>query len=293
MKRTYREARTDNLALIAAGVAFYGFLALIPLLAALVLIYGIVIAPAEAARHIRELAQLVPADAARLIADQLENIIRTSANKKGLGLLLALGLSLYGAMKGAEAIITALNIVYEEREKRAFFQLLTLQAEMTVGAVAVAIVLLTAASLSAALEVQAGGIAPAAALAAKFFGWLVAAAITSTAIAVLCRVAPSRADARWRWVTPGSVVATLGIVATSAGFGWYAANFGNYNTTYGSLGAVVVMLLWLWLSAYALLLGAELNAELERQTKRDSTTGPELPMGQRHARMADIVAPPE
>ncbi len=293
LKRTYSEARRDNLGLIAAGVAFYGFLTLVPLLGALVLTYGIIIDPVEAARHIRQLAKLVPADAARLIADQLENIVRTSAGKKGIGLMLALGLSLYGSMKGAEAVITAMNIVYEEREKRRFFKLILLQAEMTVAAVVVAIVMLTAASLSAALELQAGVIAPGAAVAARMFGWLVAAAIASTAIAALCRTAPSRADARWRWVTAGSVLATLGIVAVSAAFGWYAANFGNYNTTYGSLGAVVILLLWLWLSAYALLIGAELNAELERQTARDSTTGPELPIGQRQARMADLVASPE
>ncbi|WP_328799450.1 YihY/virulence factor BrkB family protein [Sandaracinobacteroides hominis] len=291
LKRCRHEAMTDNLALIAAGVAFYGFLALVPLLGALVLTYGILVDPVDAARHIRELTRLVPADAARLIADQLENIVRTSAGKKGLGLLLALGLSLYGAMKGAEAMITALNIVYEEREKRGLVQLVVLQAQMTVAAVGVAILMLSAATLSAALEAWAGGFAAVAVTGAKLFGWLLAASISSAAIAALYRVAPSRHVARWQWVAPGAVLATFAMVATSGGFGWYAANLGSYNTTYGSLGAVVVLMLWLWLSAYGLLLGGELNAELERQTERDTTTGPELPMGQRGARMADLAAP--
>ena len=291
LKRTYTEASDDNLGLIAAGVAFYGFLAMVPLLASLVLTYGIVVDPAEAARHIRDLTTMVPRDAATLIGEQLDSIVKTSVDKKGFGLLMALGLAVYGAMKGAQALIIALNIVYEEAETRGFVRLLGLQALMVVAAVAVAGALLTAISLSAALETFVAGIGPAAALAVKLVGWALAAALASAAVASLYRVAPSRADPRWRWVTPGSILATIGILATSAGFGWYAASLGDYNATYGSLGGVVVLLLWLWLSAYVLLVGAELNAELERQTERDSTTGPERPLGERGAKMADAVAP--
>ena len=291
LKRTYRESSDDNIGLIAAGVAFYGFLAMVPLLASLVLTYGIVIDPAEAARHMRDLTAMVPQDAARLIAEQLDGIVKTSSDKKGFGLLLALGLAIYGAMKGAQALIIALNIAYEETEKRGFVRLLGLQAGMVLAAVAVAMALLTAISLSAALEKFAGDLAPAAAFAVKIIGWVIAAALASAAIAALYRIAPSRADPLWRWVTPGSILATLGILGTSAGFGWYAARLGDYNATYGSLGGVVVLMLWLWLSAYVLMLGAELNAEIERQTERDSTTGPAQPPGQRNAKMADAVAP--
>ena len=291
LKRTCSEASDDNLGLIAAGVAFYGFLAMVPLLASLVLTYGIVVDPAEAAEHIRALTAMVPQEAAALIADQLDGIVRTSIDKKGFGLLLALGLAIYGAMKGAEALITALNIVYEEEDDRGFVRLLLLQLAMVLAAVAVVIALLTAISLSAALESLVTGIGSAAALAVKGLGWAIAAGLAGAAVATLYRIAPSRADPKWRWVTPGSAFALVGILVTTAGFGWYAASLGNYNATYGSLGGVVVLLLWLWLSAYVLLLGAELNAELERQTERDSTIGPEKPMGQRNARMADVVAP--
>ena len=291
LKRTYAEATDDNLGLIAAGVAFYGFLAMVPLLASLVLTYGIVVDPAEAARHIRDLTTMVPRDAAKLIAEQLDGILKTSVDKKGFGLLLALGLAIYGAMKGAQALIIALNIVYEEREKRGFIKLTLLQAAMVFAAIAVAAALLTAISLSAALETFVANIGPLAAFIVKIIGWIVAAGLASAAVASLYRVAPSRADPRWRWVTPGSTFATIGVLAATAGFGWYAASLGDYNATYGSLGGVVVLLLWIWLSAYVLLLGGELNAELERQTERDSTTGPEAPLGQRQATMADAVAP--
>ena len=291
LKRTWREATDDNLGLIAAGVAFYGFLAMVPLLASLVLTYGIVVDPAEAAKHIREWTAMVPRDAASLIAEQLDGVVKTSSDKKGFGLVFALGLAIYGAMKGAQALILALNIVYEESEKRGFVRLLILQLVMVLAAVAVAIALLTAISLSAALETFVAGVGAAAALLVKLCGWLVAAALASAAVATLYRVAPSRANPCWRWVTPGSIFATIGVLATTAGFGWYAASLGDYNATYGSLGGVVVLLLWLWLSAYVLMLGAELNAELERQTEHDSTTGPERPLGERGAKMADVVAP--
>lgn len=291
LKRTFKEASDDNLDLISAGVAYYGFLALVPLLGALVLTYGLVVDPATVARHITELAAIMPADAARIIDEQLTNLVTTSADKKGLGLLLALGLALYGAMKGAGAIVTALNIAYEETNKRGFIAGYLMNAAITLGAVAVAIVLIVTTSVSHALESVAGDLPPVVALIIKIIGWLVSAAIAMSAVAALYRYGPSRANARWRWLTPGSVFATLGLLAATAGFGWYAANFGNYNATYGSLGAVVVLLLWLSISAYVLILGAELNAELEHQTEVDTTTGSEKPLGERRATMADRVAP--
>lgn len=291
LKRVYAEASADNLGLIAAGVAFYGFLAMVPLLGALVLTYGLLASPADVASHIRELTAQVPADAARLIDEQLTSLVQTSADKKGWGLLLAIALALYGATKGAGALVTALNIVYEEDDKRGFIISNLVNIAITLGAIVVAFALIFAASASHALEGFAGRISPAVALLAKVAGWLLAAAVASGAIAALYRYAPARANARWSWLTPGSSFATIGIVGATACFGWYAASFGNYNATYGSLGAVVVLLFWLYLSAYVLILGGELNAELERQTAADTTTGPERPLGSRNARMADEVAP--
>lgn len=290
LKRTFKEASDDNLDLIAAGVAFYGFLALVPLLGALVLTYGLVVDPADLARHVADLAATIPADAARLINEQLTSLVTTSAGTKGFGLLLALGLALYGAMKGAGAIVTALNIAYDEKEKRGFIASNLTRAAITLGAVAVAIVVIGATTATHALEAVAQDLHPAAAFVIKLAGWLLSSAIAISAIAALYRYGPSRANAKWRWLSPGALFAAFGLLAASAGFGWYAANFGNYNATYGSLGAVVVLLLWLYISAYVLVLGAELNAELEHQTAKDTTTGTDKPIGAREAVMADTVA---
>lgn len=290
LKRTYKEASADNLGLISAGVAFYGFLAMVPLLGAMVLTYGLVVDPQEVAKHMQTVTAMVPADAAKLIDEQLGNVVKTAAGKKGLGLALALLLALYGAMKGAGAVVTALNIAYDEEETRGFLKLNLVQAAITLAAVLIAVAGLFAASLTGFLEDLANGLSPVAATLTKIAVWAVTAALASAAVASLYRYAPDRDEAKWIWLTPGSVLATLGFIATTLGFGFYAAHFGNYNATYGALGAVVVLLMWLHLSAYVLTLGAELSAELEHQTARDTTRDPELPMGQRGAAMADEVA---
>ena len=290
LKRVYGEAAKDNLGLISAGVAFYSFLALVPALGALVLTYGLVVEPSDIPRHMRAIVQHVPADAAKLIDEQLNNVVKTATGKKGFGLLLALVLALYGAMKGAGAVVTALNVAYEEDETRGWFKTTLVSAVVTVGAVLVVVAVLVAGSLMGVLETFAGGLSPLAATAIKLLSWAVTGALAITAIGLLYRYAPSRRAAKWKWVTPGSLFAAVAWVAMTIGFGLYAAHFGNYNATYGSLGAVVVLLLWIYLSAYVLLAGAELNSELEHQTERDSTVGGEKPLGRRDAKMANEVA---
>ncbi len=273
LKRVYAEGQADNIGLIAAGVAFYGFLALIPLLGALVLTYGLVVAPSEVGKQMQAISGALPADAARLINEQLASIVSTAANKKGWGLLLALLLAFYGAMKGASAIIIALNVAYEQPETRSFIKKTLVAATVTLGAVLVAIAGLLAASAMAYLQHRAGDLSSVLAFVIKLASWLVAGLLASAAVAALYRYAPNRTAAKWSWVSPGALLATVAWVAMTLGFGLYASHFGNYNKTYGSLGAVVVLLLWLYLSTYVLLLGAELNAELEHQTEKDSTVG--------------------
>ena len=263
-KATWAESGHDKISLIAAGVAFYGFLALIPLLAALILTYGLVVDPADVVNHMHAVATMVPADAAKLIDGQLDSIVKTAADKKGPGLLLALLLSLYGAMKGAGAVVTALGIAYEVDDKRGFFRSTLVGAAVTIGAVLVAIAGLTAISLTGFAHDLAARWSPLAATAVTVASWFGAAALASLAVAALYRYAPDRAPSPWVWLTPGAIVATVGWIAMTGLFGYYAANFGNYNATYGALGAVVVLLMWLYLSAYILLLGAELNAEVEK-----------------------------
>ena len=289
--RIWAKTGTDNIGLLAAGVAFYGFLSIVPLFGALVMTYGLVADPANVAKHMRTIIDLVPADAARLIYQQLIDVTTAAASKKGLGLLLALLLALYGAMRAAGAVIMALNVIYEQPERRSFIRTSLLALAITVGAVFVGIVGLVGASALALLSPLMGFLGPLGAILSTAITWIVAATLASAAIAAVYRFAPDRKDARWRWLSIGSALATIMWLVATVGFGFYASRFGDYNATYGSLGAVVVLLLWLYVSAYAILLGAELNAEAERQTATDTTTGHPRPMGQRGATVADSLPP--
>ena len=287
--RTWREATQDNLSLIAAGVTFYAFLTIVPLLGSLVLVYGLVADPETVVRNMRGLTSIMPADAARLIGEQLMQVVQTAGSKKGFGLLVALAIALYGATKGMGAIVTAMNIAYDEEETRGFVKTTLLTLAMTFGAILVGIVAILAVSAMSAIERLLPSSGPFVHTAVTVALWLFAAALMSGAIAAVYRYAPARDKAQWKWLSAGSIFATLLIVAATLGFGFYVSNFGRYNATYGSLGAVIVLLTWLNLSAYILLFGAELNAELEHQTHRDTTDGPEKPIGARGAEMADTV----
>ncbi|MFS0851072.1 YihY/virulence factor BrkB family protein [Novosphingobium panipatense] len=288
--RSWREAGNDNLGLIASGVAFCAILAMVPALGALVMTYGLVATPETVASNIGSLTAMMPEDAARLIGEQLANVVSTSDGKKGFGLIIALGIALYGVMKGASALITALNIAYDEEETRSFIRVNLLAFSIAVGSVLVAILAMIAIAAMAAVEAMFPAAPPFLTGLAKLASYLVVGIVGSGMAAGVYRYGPDRAHAKWKWLTPGSIFASLSWILITFGFGLYVANFGNYDATYGSLGAAMVLLTWLYLSAYTLLLGAELNCEIERQTARDTTTGPELPMGERGAYAADTVA---
>ncbi|PTQ13303.1 ribonuclease BN [Sphingomonas oleivorans] len=287
--RSWREAGQDNLSLVAAGVAFYGFLALVPLIGAVVLSYGLLADPATIVRTLESLTRMLPADAARLVGEQILSVTQTAQTKKGIGLVIALALALYGAMRGASAIMTALNIIYEEEEKRSFIQASLVALAITAGAVIAALLAAGAISALAYLDRLLPRAPAALLILGRLLSWLLLAAGAAAAAATVYRYGPSRNIARWRWLTPGSLFACLAWLLATFGFGLYVANLGNYNATYGSLGAVVVLLMWLYLSAYVLLLGAEFNAELEHQTARDTTGGVPAPMGKRGAVVADTL----
>ncbi len=291
LKRTWQESSDDNVGLIAAGVAFYGFLALVPMLGAVVMSYGLIAKPATVIGDIRQLASVMPADAARLVGEQLMNIVGTSGSKKGFGLLIALVIALFSARNGATAIMTALNIAYEEEEDRGFFALNLLALAITVGGVLVAVSTMIGVTALGQLPNILPDLPGFVLSIGTILSYLLLAAIGAGAAATLYRYGPSRARTRWTWLTPGSLFATVMSLVITVGFGAYVASFGNYNATYGSLGAVVVMLTWLYLSSYVLLMGGELNSELEHQTAADTTTGAPEPMGERDAWAADHVEP--
>jgi membrane protein len=272
---TWKDAGEDNLGLVSAGVAFYAFLAFVPLLTAFVLSYGLFTEPASVVRHMQTLTELISQNAAEIIGDQLKSMTETSGTQTGFALLIAIGLTLYGASNGAAAVITALNIVFEAAESRGLVKRTLIALVMTAGAVAalfLAILAVSALNLVERLLPDLGGTMHLL-LTGAFF--LLAGIAVILLLAVIYRYGPNRPDAPWRWMTPGSALATIVWLAATIGFGVYVANFGNYNATYGSLGAVIVFLTWLYLSAYIVLFGAALNATIERQAVRISDrTGP-------------------
>lgn len=285
LKRTWAEAGNDNIGLIAAGTAFYGFAAIVPLLASVVLIYGLVADTATVVANIRALFNVLPEDAARVIGEQLATVVNTSEGKKGFGLVIALGIALYGGTKGASSIVTALNIAYEEKETRGFIALNLLAFAITGGAVMLALVAALSTAAFALLDSLIPGAPEVLVLVIRLVSYGVLASLGVTAAACLYRFGPNRQKPKWAWLTPGSLAATLVWLGATIGFGVYVSRFGNYGATYGSLSAVIVLLTWLWLSAYVFLLGAELNSELEHQ----ATTGTTTPIGARGATVTDTV----
>ena len=288
--RTWRESSEDNVGLVAAGVAFYGFLALVPLLGATVLTYGLIASPQTVVDHVGSLASVMPADAAKLVGEQLLNVVATSGGKKGIGLIAALAIALFGARNAAGSVITALNIAYEEKESRGLLKVNLLALAITAGAVVLAIAAMVAVAALGHLEKLLPHLPATLLFVGKLASYALLLAAAAAGAATLYRYGPDRKKAKWVWITPGSIFAALGWIALTLGFGFYAANFGNYGKTYGSLATVVVLLTWMYLSAYVLLFGGELNSELEHQTLNDTTEGAPKPLGERGAWSADHVA---
>ncbi|TZG26532.1 YihY/virulence factor BrkB family protein [Sphingomonas montanisoli] len=290
LKRVWSESSEDNIGLVAAGVAFYGFLAIIPLLGSVVLLYGLIADTDTVLHDIRALVTTLPAYVAKLIADQLVEVVTASTGKKGLGLLAAFGLALFGARNGAASLITALNIAYEEAETRGIVRQTLLALGITACGVLLALVAVLAIAALGHLESLLPSLPDALLVLGKLAAYALLGLGGAAGAATLYRYGPDRAKARWVWLTPGSLFAAFGWLLLSLGFGVYVANVDDYSATYGSLSAIVVLLTWLYLSSFILLLGAELNAELEHQTARDTTEGTETPLGTRQAWVADHVA---
>lgn len=264
-KATWKEASKDNLGLIASGVAFMIFLAFVPLLVAVVLTYGLVATPEQVADDIAVLSRSMPEAAASIISGQLRNIVALARSTAGFGLLIALLVSVYGAMKAASGLITALNIVFGIQETRSMPRVTLLTLEITIGLVLAFVAAslgLSVINFLASLLPDLGG---AAGLLLQLSYWLVTALAISLIIAAIYHLAPDRPRRRWRWITPGSVMATVVWLLATFAFSYYVRKFGNYNATYGSLAAIVIFLTWLHLTSYIVLIGAELNYVLERR----------------------------
>lgn len=273
----------------AAGITFFTLLALFPALAALVSIYGLFADPASISKNLDALSGVVPEGGMAIIADQVHSLAAKGGTALGFGVVLGLGTSLWSANQGTKALFDALNIVYDEEEKRSFLLRTASTLAFTLGII-VFVLLALAAVVAVPVVLNQVGLSAVGDLLLRLLGWPLLLVALAVLLACIYRFGPSRERARWRWVTWGGGVAAVLWVLGSIGFSYYVSHFGTYNKTYGSLGAVVGFMTWLWLSATIVLVGAEVNAEMEHQTERDTTTGPETAPGHRGATKADQVA---
>ncbi|GJE75455.1 YihY/virulence factor BrkB family protein [Methylorubrum suomiense] len=285
--RVYQEFLKDRVMSVAAGVTFYSLLSLFPAIAALVTCYGLIADVSTINVHLALLHGVLPSGALDIIGEQVKRIAAKGGGTLGITFFTSLTLSLWSANAAMKAMFDALNVVYEEEEKRNFFWLNVRSLTFTAGALLFVILALSA-IVVLPVVFNFLGLGDGARLIA-LARWPALLAVLLGGLAVLYRYGPSRERARWRWVGAGSAVAGVLWLIASLLFSWYVANFGNYNETYGTLGGVIGFMTWMWISAIIVLVGGEINAEIEHQTARDSTTRPVLPLGQRGARMADTV----
>jgi membrane protein len=285
-RRAWSEAKADQVPLLAAGVAFFSFLSLFPALVAAVFAYGLVADPAQIRTQVKDLTATMPASGRDLLLQQLDAL--TSAPRQGLGIGVAIAViaALWSASGGVGYLLTAVNLAYDEEETRGFVRRKLLALGMTLSAI---VFVLVALALLAAGAAIGNDVATPVRVLLAVVRLALAVVLITVALAVTYRLGPDRDAPRIRWVSTGAVVATVIWLIASIGFSIYVETFGNYAKTYGSLAAVVVLMLWLWLTAYAVLLGAEINAEAEQQTARDTTRGEPRPIGRRNAVKADSV----
>ena len=288
LKRTAAEINKDHLSLIASGVSFFLLLGLFPGLAALISIYGWVADPATIGGHINQLSAMLPKDAAEIINDQVKQVASSDA-KAGVAAVVGVILALWAGSKAMKGLVEALNIAYGETEKRGFIKQQLIYVSLTLAAVVAG---LAAILLIAGIPVIIGylPIPEWGKNALIWARWPVLLVVAMVVIAAIYRYGPSRDKPEWKWVSWGAGAATILWLIASSLFSLYVSSFGNYNETYGSLGAVVVLMMWLYLTAFLILMGAELDTELELQTKHDTTEGYDEPMGRRGAMAADHVA---
>ncbi|MGB6535020.1 MAG: YihY/virulence factor BrkB family protein [Xanthobacteraceae bacterium] len=286
--RTYREMNSDRLLSIAGGVAFFVLFAIFPAITALVSAYGIFFNAADIGQNLSLMNGVVPSNVLNILNEQATRIAAQSNRTLSIGFIAGILVTLWSAMGGVKAMIDALNVIYEQQERRNFFKLNFIALIFTLGGfsaflIAVgAVVVLPLAFATLGLGGDAGALI-------QVLRWPALLVVLLIGLAILYRYGPDRRVAGWQWVSVGSVVASVVWIAASFLFSWYLAKFNTYNATYGSLGAVLAMMMWLWISSMVVLLGAELNAEIEHQTAQDSTVGEEKPIGERGAVMADTV----
>ena len=289
--RTYARTNDDRLLATAGGVVFFGLLAVFPAITALVSCYGLFADPSTISANLQTLALMLPQDSFQIVQDQVARVLAKGSSELGWTLLFGVALAIWSANAGMKAVIDALNVVYAEREKRGFIKLNLLSLALTIGVIA-ALLVMVSAVVAFPLALDHLGLQPESQLIVSFARWPLMFATLLAALGILYRLGPSRQAARWEWLGIGTLAAGLFWIAGSAVLSWYLSNFGNYSATYGSLGAGIGLMMWMWMSAIIVLFGAELNSEIEHQTAVDTTVGRRKPLGTRGAVMADTLGPP-
>jgi membrane protein len=286
-KRTGKEVKQDQVPLLSAGVAYYTLLSLFPAAIAAVSIYGLVANPDTVRDQIDKLTEMLSPSTADLVGEQIKQVTSGAGGALGLATVIGILTALWSASSGMKALITGVNLAYDETETRKFVKLRGLALLLTLGAM---VLLGVALALIVGFPAVADDWPTPLAWTAGILRWVLLAALLVAALAVLYRYAPNRDEPRWTWVSWGSGIATLLWILASVGFSIYANSFGNYNKTYGALAGVIILMFWLFLTAFVVLVGAELNTEMELQTVKDTTKGPQEPMGERGGHAADHVA---
>jgi membrane protein len=286
--RTYQQINEDRLLATAAGVVFYGLLAIFPAITALVSSYGLFADPSTVAANLQNLAVLLPEGSFTIVQDQIGRVLAKENTTLGLTFIFGLLFAIWSANAGMKAVLDALNVVYEEKEKRGFFRLNLISLAFTVASL-LSILIMIGAVIAVPLLLTRLGLAERAELIIRFGRWPVLLLFVLSGLAILYRYGPSRTAARWQWLSVGAIAAAVLWLAGSALLSWYLSNYANYTVTYGSLGAAIGLMTWMWMSAIIVLCGAELNSEIEHQTTVDSTEGRDKPLGARGATMADTV----
>jgi membrane protein len=289
VQRVWAESSRDNLSVIAAGCAFYALFAIFPTLSALISFYGLTADPATIELQLGMLALVLPPQAYHMLVEQSHYIAEASGTTLGWSFVVSVGLALWSVTALTQAIFSALNIAYEEQERRSLLRFYLSAFIFTVAGILGGVVTLLVV-VYVPIAFAYAGYATDFERFISWARWPLLALMAFFLLTCLYRYGPSRRSAKWRWVTAGSVFATLMWLIVSAGFSYYVSGFANYDKIYGSLGAVIVLLFWLYLSFYIFLLGAEINAELELQTAQDTTEGKSKPMGERGAFVADHLA---
>jgi membrane protein len=289
--RTYQQINEDRVLAVAAGVVFYGLLAVFPAITAVVSLYGLFAKASTINEHLSLVAGFLPGGAVEIVQEQVNRLVSKGDAKLGIGFIFGLAVALWSANAGMKAIMDALNVVYDEKEKRGFIKLNFVSLAFTLAAL-VAVLLAIGAVVVVPVVLNYVGLGSIGSTLVNVLRWPLLLALIIVGLAVLYRYGPSRREPRWQWLTVGSVVAAIAWLISSVLLSWYLSNFANYDATYGSLGAAIGLMMWLWISSIVILVGAELNAEIEHQTAHDSTVHGDKPLGARGAAMADTVGAP-